>query len=80
MEDLTIMYKPEKDRIVVPLPLCLTVFLLYGGIFLFSAVTHYYGPAASCMSALSFAFCDALFVKTIKSKFGVNEIVIKSSL
>ena len=74
------MYKPEKDRIVVPLPLSITILLLYGGIFLFSAVTHYYGPAAGCMSAISFALCDAIFVRTIKSRFGVSEIVIKSSL
>ena len=74
------IYRPDKDRIVVPLPLCLAAFLLYGGIFLVSAVTHYYGPAAGCISAVSFALCDTIFVLTIKSRFGVNEIVIKSIL
>ena len=72
--------KVKGGKLTIPLPLCCTIFLLYGSMFLFATVTHCYGLGAGCCLACSFAFCDVAFVMGVKSRYGWSEIVIKSSL
>lgn len=73
-------YEIRGSKIVVPLPIFCIAFLFYGGIILFSAVTHVYGLTVGCMAALGFAVADAVFVMMIKSRYGWKEIVFKSRM